>query len=272
VSKAARRSPASIQGHWPHGLRNTASDNSGKRTNSEGGPSGTDHGAPIGSPGKSNRRSLRQRDSLRVPAVEGLRCGQCPNRWQRSFAPAARRYQALAAVRKDIVNHLKEDPACIATTMVDYYGLPQEGEGAWPGRKRAAGLRTGEKAPSVENALLQDVMTEMDPRLSPQRFVPFVVMHEFEGLLFSDCAASAAVSGSRAWNPPSRQFAIDFPRPRISMTLRSLRHPSASRILPRYEKPLLGSLAALEIGLGRIRRECPHFDAWLAQLESRIRT
>ena len=39
-------------------------------------------------------------------------------------------------------------------------------------------------------------------------------------------------------------------------------------LVPGYEKPLLGTLAALQIGLGRIRQECPHFDAWVARLES----
>ena len=32
------------------------------------------------------------------------------------------------SVKRDIIHHLREDPNCIATTMVDYYGLPQEGE------------------------------------------------------------------------------------------------------------------------------------------------
>jgi hypothetical protein len=34
-----------------------------------------------------------------------------------------------------------------------------------------------------------------------------------------------------------------------------------------YEKPLFGTLAALEIGLETIRNECPHFAAWITQLE-----
>ena len=38
------------------------------------------------------------------------------------------------SVRKDIINHLKEDAGCLATTMVDFYGLPRDGDGAWPGR------------------------------------------------------------------------------------------------------------------------------------------
>jgi hypothetical protein len=35
-----------------------------------------------------------------------------------------------------------------------------------------------------------------------------------------------------------------------------------------YEKPLHGSLAAMEMGLIAIRRECPRFDAWLRQIEA----
>ena len=39
-------------------------------------------------------------------------------------------------------------------------------------------------------------------------------------------------------------------------------------IIPEYEKPLFGTLAALEIGLDVIRAECPHFRQWLEKLES----
>jgi len=66
------------------------------------------------------------------------------------------------SVRKDIVNHLREDSGCIATTMVDYYGLPQEGPGCWPGRAHAAGLTVSKKAACVEDALLKDVAKEID--------------------------------------------------------------------------------------------------------------
>jgi hypothetical protein len=44
------------------------------------------------------------------------------------------------SVRRDIIRHLLEDPACISTTMIDYYCLPQTGAGAWPGRSEGAGL------------------------------------------------------------------------------------------------------------------------------------
>ncbi len=176
-------------------------------------------------------------------------------------------------VRKDIVHHLREDPNCIATTMVDYYGLPQEGEGAWPGRMDAASLRGSSKALSVENALHDDVISEMGTRFNPRRFVPFVVMHEYEALLFSDCAGfSRGIGQSRlgtAFQAIRDQFATPEDINDSPVTAPSKR---VEELLPGYEKPLLGSLAAIEIGLGCIRRECQHFNAWLMQLESLIRT
>ncbi len=94
---------------------------------------------------------------------------------------------AWPSARKEIVTRLREDPGCVATTMVDYYGLPSSGDKAWPGRERAAHLRGAEaKAKCVHDALEADLLAETG---DVRRFVPFVVMHEFEGLLFSDCVA-----------------------------------------------------------------------------------
>jgi hypothetical protein len=175
-----------------------------------------------------------------------------------------------SAVRKNITNHLKEDPACIATTMVDYYGLPREGAAAWPGRAKAAGLKTGEKASCLESALLDDVVAEMGKQFNSRRFVPFVVMHEFEGLLFSDCAGFSRGIGRSALETEFRKIRDQFATPE-EINDSPLTAPSKRVIdlVPGYEKPLLGALAALEIGLNCIRRECPHFDHWLTQLEAR---
>lgn len=175
------------------------------------------------------------------------------------------------AVRNDILKHLREDPQCIATTMVDFYALPQSGDGAWPGRAQVVCATSSERADLVEDALLADIAGEMGPNFNPTRFVPFVVMHEFEGLLFSDCTSFA-----RAISRPDR--AADFEKIREEfetpedindspVTAPSKRILS---LLPDYEKPLFGVIAALEIGLTTIRRECPHFDEWVKRLESLV--
>jgi hypothetical protein len=174
------------------------------------------------------------------------------------------------SAKRDIVAHLKEDPGCIATTMVDYYGLPQKGEGAWPGRKAAA-AKTSKKAETVEHALFEEVVQAMGGSFERQRFLPFVIMHEFEGLLFSDCRSFSRGIGRPGLEPDLQKIRNAFETPE-DINDSELTAPSkrVKQLLPEYEKPLFGCLAVLEIGLGRIRRECTHFDSWLQQLESRV--
>src|SRR6476661_7433451 len=75
-------------------------------------------------------------------------------------------------VKKDIINHLRQDSGCLATTMVDYYGLPKEGNGGWPGREEATRLLSKEKAPHVQKALLDDFIGETGAEINPNRFIP----------------------------------------------------------------------------------------------------
>src|SRR5258708_709943 len=173
------------------------------------------------------------------------------------------------SVRRDIVSHLQEDPACIATTMVDYYALPQAGDGAWPGRAKATGLvGSVTKAQCVEDALRDNLVAEMGD-LNPQRFVPFVIMHEFEGLLFSDCAAFSRGISRPDLEPHFRHIRDQFLTPEeINDSPVSAPSKRVEPLVPAYQKPLLGTLAVLEIGLTQIRAQCPHFNAWLQQLES----
>jgi hypothetical protein len=174
------------------------------------------------------------------------------------------------STRKDIINHLREDPDCIATTMVDFYGLPQTAPGEWPGRARSSGMRTvEEKARCVQDAVREDVITAMGHRFDSNRFVPFVVMHEFEGLLFSDCAAFSRGIGRFDLEVGLRRIREEFATPEeINDSPITAPSKRVEALIPEYQKPLLGILAVLEIGLDRIRQECPHFDSWLAELES----
>jgi len=175
------------------------------------------------------------------------------------------------SVKRDITNHLKEDAACIATTMVDYYGLPKMGDAAWPGREMAAGLATSSKAACVEKALLKDLIIEMGGGFDSHRFVPFVVMHEFEGLLFSDCEAFSRAIGRPDLESKFRAIRDQFATPEeINDSPETAPSKRVEVLVPEYEKPLFGALAVLEIGLTRIRAECAHFDGWLKHLESLV--
>jgi hypothetical protein len=179
--------------------------------------------------------------------------------------------RSWSAVRSDIVRHLLQDQGCLATTMVDYYGLPQSGERSWPGRAAASMANFAQKATIVEEALSTDVMQNLPEGFDSTRFVPYVMMHEFEGMLFSDCD----------------RFASSIGEPKVFTSLSAIRngfgspeeindspHTAPSKrieaLIPGYQKPLHGNIAAIEIGLEAIRAQCPHFSQWLEKLEAWI--
>ncbi len=172
------------------------------------------------------------------------------------------------SVRKDIINHLRQDVGCTATTMVDFYGLPESGDGAWPGRAEAVHAEPDSKAAFVEQALAEDLAKEFGPGFDRRRFVPFVVVHEFEGLLFSDCAAFAKAIARTELEAPLTLIRNAFQTPEhINDSAVTCPSRRVKALLPEYEKPIFGTLAALEITLDRIRAQCPHFDGWLQRLE-----
>lgn len=176
--------------------------------------------------------------------------------------------RAWSSIRKDILKHLKEDAGCISTTMVDFYALPQTGEKAWPGRAAAVHLAFANKAASVENALQVDICNELAIGLEQSRFVPYVMMHEFEGLLFSDTTRFADGIGKPDLSPKFQAIRNQFASPE-EINDSPLTAPSKRiiQLVPGYEKPLMGTLAVLEIGLDAIRQECPLFRDWIERLE-----
>ncbi len=172
--------------------------------------------------------------------------------------------QAWTTARKDIVGHLREDQACIVTTMVDYYGMPK----SWPRRMEAGKLAFPHNVQTVENALATDVCEQMPTNFNPDRFVPYVMMHEFEAILFSDCERFAEGIGKPELAPKFQAIRDKFATPEeIDDSPETAPSKRIESLVPRYQKPLLGILAALDIGLAAIRSACPHFRGWLEQLE-----
>jgi hypothetical protein len=176
--------------------------------------------------------------------------------------------RAWSSVKADILRHLKEDVNAISTLMVDYYAMPSDGQRGWPGRVAKASLSSAEKAEQVEKAISAEIELESPGILAAQRFIPFVLMHEFEGLLFSDCAAFARGVGQHGLAKAFAEIRDAFATPE-DINDSPLTTPSKriEGLVLGYEKPLHGALAVLEIGLKSIRVQCPHFDGWLTKLE-----
>ena len=170
-------------------------------------------------------------------------------------------------VRGDILRHLRRDTEAVSTMMVDYYGLPQSGPRAWPGRSDALSLPFASKAATVENDLRADIANELGDEQAA-RFVPFVVMHEYEGLLFSDPPRFAAAIGRPDLANGFQAIRDGFATPEeINDSPVTAPSKRVEQLIPEYQKPLMGVQAARSIGLDAIRNQCPHFDVWVRQLE-----
>jgi Domain of unknown function (DUF4276) len=169
-------------------------------------------------------------------------------------------------VRGEVCNHLNQDRGAIATTFVDYYALPS-GEEGWPGRRASADVNFEEKAQLVEYSIHRDLCEFIGNGFNPMRFVPYIAMHEFEGLLFSDCDALARGLGNIRLAESLRKIRNEFNTPEhindSPMTAPSKRIQSISK---GYQKPLHGPLAALEMGIDVIRAQCAGFDGWINRL------
>jgi hypothetical protein len=97
-------------------------------------------------------------------------------------------------------------------------------------------------------------------------------MHEFEALLFSDCGRFAAAIGRHDLAAKFQEVRDAFESPE-DIDDSPLTHPSQRvvNLVPEYQKPLYGNIAAIEIGLEPIRLQCAHFRSWMERLEKLTR-
>ena len=153
------------------------------------------------------------------------------------------------------------------TTMVDYYGLPAD----WPGRAESSALPSAERASFVESAILRDMRTER----AAANLIPYVMLHEFEAMLFSDCQKLAYAVGYPELTPAFQEIRAGFATPEdiddSPEGAPSKRIETSLAPIDVYRKPLMGLRGAMAIGLDAIRAECPHFAEWIGGLEAAAR-
>ncbi len=168
-----------------------------------------------------------------------------------------------STVKKEIIKHLRNDRNAIATTMVDYYAMPI----SWPGRREAGSIDIKFRAETVETAIKNDLVSSEDG-FNLDRFVPYVVLHEFEGLLFSDCTAFADGVCRPDLSRAFKEIRDPFPSPEeINDSPNKAPSKRIKDLMPDYNKVLYGNLAAIEVGLEAMRTSCPNFERWISSLE-----
>lgn len=163
---------------------------------------------------------------------------------------------SYAKLRRDVLRLLGDSGAACVTTMLDYYGLPDD----FPGKNTLQGHTPYERVAYLENTFGQDI--------NRRHFHPYLMLHEFEAFLFSQPATILTTIGM-AGTPVLFGEDISTFRSPEEINDGPQTHPSARirRVFRAYRKISHGLRIAEQIGLSHIRSRCPHFDSWLNFLE-----
>lgn len=163
----------------------------------------------------------------------------------------------------DVLKSLKQDQGIYCSTLLDLYGLG-DGFSVPPGLANRPG---SEKADFLENALRSEV-AEHIPQFRPDiRFIPYLQVHEFEGLLFSDTGALARGMYRPDLQPKLKAIRDAFASPEdINDDPKSAPSKRLMSLDGRYDKVISGTLAAEEMGIEAMRSQCPRFRQWVDRL------
>lgn len=166
------------------------------------------------------------------------------------------KYRSL--LRKLILRQANESNISLVTTMFDFYKLPRD----FPGKSDLPLNSCYERVAHLEQAFIEDI--------SHQKFSPFVMLHEFEALLFSDPVEIAKAFPGKDESHELQKIKTAHRNNPEEINDNETTAPSKRilRFYPNYDKVFQGSAIIQQIGLDVIRAECQHFNEWLTKLES----
>ena len=157
---------------------------------------------------------------------------------------------------KEIGRLLLDKNAIAVTTMYDYYGLPQD----FPG--------FATRPPGSGYAQVKYLEAAFQKDINRQRFRPYFQLHEYETILFIDPQITASLFPGTNILDQLIAIRTAFPSPEeINDDPDTAPSKRILKLIPSYEKPIYGSLAAIQLGLDAIRQACLHFREWLNWLE-----
>jgi len=164
-------------------------------------------------------------------------------------------------IKGDINRLMKQDrqPEARFTTMIDLYALPKE----FPGWAEAH-----QKTKPVDRVAVME--KALENAFGEPRFLPFILLHEFEALLYCDLGElQRRISNSDNGITALMTEVSDLQPEDINEGSTTAPSKRIIRHIPVYEKSKVrvGAPAAAAIGLANLRVKCPHFGAWLSKLE-----
>jgi hypothetical protein len=158
---------------------------------------------------------------------------------------------------------LKRETDIIVTSLIDFFRLKSD----FPKYEEAKGVVDKNAKVSFLEASIREVINN-------RFFIPYIQLHEFEGVLFSDKAGFDYITNIDPWNLTMLHQVVDtFDNPELindgAATAPSKRLES---LISGYRKTLHGPIMADEIGMNRILARCPRFCNWISTLVDACKT
>lgn len=170
---------------------------------------------------------------------------------------------AWDTLKKQIVKHLNEGD-CIVSMLVDYYRIRDSYH--FPGWMEAK-----EKSNLYDRMhyLFEQMSLDMDEKLRP-RFIPYIQLHEFEGLLFSDISVFQSNFTKEQLDYRQLENAVnEFNSPEeINNGPATAPSERLKKAIVGYDKVTDGAFLAMEMGLEIIRKKCSLFNNWIERMEN----
>jgi Domain of unknown function (DUF4276) len=165
-------------------------------------------------------------------------------------------------LKKEIETHLQE-PSVIVSTLIDYYGLYQKYHfPSWATGEKI--LDKNSRMDFLENAMKEDISDAIQ-----HRFIPYLQLHEFEGLLFNEIQLfyDQVPKEELVGIAELKKTFAEYDNPEM---INNNRETSPShrlkRIIKGYNKPLYGHYFAEAIGIDQIRAKSPRFNKWVDKI------
>lgn len=168
---------------------------------------------------------------------------------------------SYAKIKPQIEKLCKQDTGAHITTLFDLYALPSD----FPGKSHPTYPEQGngrQKAQFLE--------TEMAKDIGLRNFIPNLLVHEFEALLFTQLDAFEQWTDKDSVLEPLRAVRKRSAPEDINDSPHTAPSKRIRAAMAGYQKTFHGPLIACDIGLDTMRRECPHFNGWLQKIEALV--
>ena len=156
---------------------------------------------------------------------------------------------------KDELRILCKNPNVFVTTMFDYYGMPTNTPAI-----DHTDTDLYKRIEYIEQAITNDIGCN---NLSFN-----LLVHEFEGLLFSDTQAFSTIANDKAVEKLQAMRASAETPEHINNSVKTAPSKSIESVISDYTKVRQGIIVAKNIGINKMLSECKHFADWIDKIKS----